>query len=155
MVDSLINFVHLLATAVWLGGALFIKAILEPAMKKIDPREAGRLQGFIAKPFTITAWTSILLLVITGFMKTPEGMLLDTSSELGIILTVKHLLIVGVLVISILIGLVVVPRLQRAAPAPGSAPSEEFLTANRQLHRLSMASSIAGIAIVACAAFLW
>jgi uncharacterized membrane protein len=155
MADSLVNAVHLIATVVWLGGAIFMKAILEPGLKKIDPREGGKLMGFIAKRFTKTAWTSIILLIVTGFMKTPEGMLFDTSSDTGMILTIKHILIVLVVIVGILIAAVAVPRMQRSAPVPGSAPSEAFINANRQLHRLSMTSTITGIAIVILAAFLW
>jgi putative copper resistance protein D len=155
MLDSLVNFVHLLATAVWLGGAIFIKAILEPAIKTIDPREAGKLQSSIAKRFTITAWTSIILLIITGIMKTPPGMWFDLSSDVGTILTIKHILILVVLVIGLIIGLVAVPRLQRSAPAPGSAPSDDFLKANKSLLRLSLISTITGVLIVFCASFLW
>jgi len=155
MADSLINLIHLLATVVWLGGAIFLKAILEPVVKQIDPREGGKLMGLLAKRFTITAWTSIILLLITGYLKTPEGMLFDTSSDMGMILTVKHLLIVVVIIVGLLIALLVFPRLRRAAPGPGSAPAEDFVKASRQLHRLSMTSTITGIAILACAAFLW
>ncbi len=155
MADSLINFLHLLATAVWLGGAIFIKAILEPATRQIDPREAGKLQGVIAKRFTITAWSSIIVLLITGYLKTPAEMLFDTSSSMGLALFVKHILIVFVIVIGLLIAFVAVPRLKRAAPAPGSPPSEDFVKANRQLLRLSMTSTIIGIGILLCASFLW
>ena len=155
MADSLVNAVHLIATVVWLGGAIFMKAILEPALKTIDPREGGKLMGIIAKRFTITAWTSIILLLVTGFMKTPEGMLFDTSSDTGMILTFKHILIVLVVIVGILIAAVAVPRMRRSAPAPGLAPSEAFINANRQLQRLSMTSTITGIAIVILAAFLW
>jgi uncharacterized membrane protein len=71
MVDSLINLIHLFAAVVWLGGAIFIKAILEPATRHIDAREAGRLQAIVAKRFTLIAWTSIILLCITRYLKTP------------------------------------------------------------------------------------
>ncbi len=155
MWESLVNFVHLLATAVWLGGAIFIKAILEPAAKLIDAREAGKLQANIAKRFTIVAWTSIVLLCITGYLKTPPGMLLNLSSDLGMILTVKHILIVFVIAIGLVIAIVAVPRLHRAAPAPGSPSSDEFLKANKLLLRLSMTSTIIGVGILVCAAFLW
>jgi putative copper export protein len=74
---------------------------------------------------------------------------------MGVILMIKHILILLVILVGLLIGLVVVPRMQRAAPAPGAAPPEEFLKANRQLHRLSKASTIGGVAILTCAAFLW
>lgn len=155
MVDSLINLIHLLATAVWLGGAIFIKIIHEPATRLIDPREAGKLQSNIAKRFSIAAWISILLLCITGYLKTPSGMLFDTSSETGITLMVKHVLILFVIVVALVITFVAVPRLRRSAPAPGSQPSEDFLRANRQIQRLSMTSTIAGVVILVCASFLW
>ena len=155
MADSLINLVHLLATVVWIGGGLFIKVILEPAMKLIDPREAGRLLGIVAKRFSITAWICILLLLVTGVMKTPREMLFDPSSDMGLVLTVKHVLILLVIAVGLLIALVAVPRLRRSAPAPGSAPTDGFARANRQLHRLTMTSTILGVGIVAAAAFLW
>lgn len=155
MMDSIINLIHLLATVAWLGGAVFMKTILEPAMKQISPPEAGKLKALVAKRFTFIAWPSIILLIITGYLKTPTGMLFDTSSQLGTILMVKHALVILVIIVGVLIGTVVVPRMQRSAPAPGSPPSEEFLKANARLHRLSMTSTILGVAIIACAAFLW
>lgn len=155
MAENLINFVHLLATAVWLGGALFIKIILDPASRAIDPRENGKLQAVVAKRFSIAAWISIVLLVITGISKTPSGMLMDTTSEAGIILALKHILIIGVIGIGLAIGLVVVPRLRRSAGSPEPAVQLQFQKAGRQLQRLSMTSTVLGIGILLAASFLW
>jgi|GEM_PF-1089343 len=155
MFDQIVQFVHLLATAVWLGGAIFIKMILEPSTQRIDPREAGKLSGIIAKRFSISAWIAILLLCITGILKTPGPMFFDTSSEAGIALAVKHVLVIGVILIGLVIALVAVPRLRRAAPAPGAPPAAEFLKAQKLLHRLSMTSTILGVGIIACVTFLW
>jgi uncharacterized membrane protein len=155
MGEEIINIIHLLATATWLGGAIFMKVVLEPSAKKIDPREAGKLMGIVAPRFSAVAWLSIILLVVTGILKTPSGMLLDTSSTAGIILTVKHVFVFGVILIGLAIVLVPVRAMKRYAPAPGTPPSEEFRRAQQLLHYLSMSSTILGVLIVGLAAFLW
>lgn len=71
MVDVVVNFVHLLATTVWIGGAFYAHFILQPALKMIDPREGGKLLGILGKRFSIAAASSLLLLAVTGIMKTP------------------------------------------------------------------------------------
>jgi len=155
MADSIITLIHLFATVAWIGGALFMKAILEPATKQIDPKEAGRLNAIVAKRFAFVSWPSLVLLLVTGYLKTPAGMLFDTTSHLGMVLTVKHTLIIIVMIVGMTIGMVVVPKLRRAMPAPGTAPSQEFLKASHQLHRLTWTSTLIGLAIVGVAAFLW
>jgi len=155
MVDAVVNLVHLLATAIWLGGAIFIKLILEPASRQIDPRENGKLQGLIARRFTIAAWTSLVLLLITGIMKTPSEMYLDFSSDMGRALAIKHILVAAVFAVGLIIALVAVPRMRHAAPGPGAAPSDAFLRAQRFLLRLSLTSTLLGIGVLICASFLW
>lgn len=155
MYTEAVNFVHILATTVWLGGAIMLKMVIEPSLKKIDPGQAGKLMGLIAPRFSGIAWTCILLLIITGLIKTPAGMLADTTSDTGIILGLKHLLILGVIVVGILIIAVPVRRMRRLAPAPGTAPSGDFRKAQKLLNRLSMTSTILGVLIVGLASFLW
>lgn len=155
MFDQIVDLVHLLATVLWLGGGLFIKMTLDPAMKTIDPREAGKLNAAIAKRFSMIAWISILLLIVTGFLKTPDSMFFDTSSEAGVALAVKHVLVLGVVVVGFMIGLVAVPKMRKAAPAPGAAPSPDFIQAQQMIRRLSMTSTIFGVGVLICATFLW
>ncbi len=45
MTDAIVNFLHLLATAIWLGGAIFIKLVLNPSLLEIDPQQRGRLMA--------------------------------------------------------------------------------------------------------------
>lgn len=155
MSDGIINAVHLLATAVWLGGAIFIHFILGPILRRIDPREAGKLQGILAPRFSKVAWACILLLIVTGLLKTPSDLLFDTTSDFGRILAVKHAMILAVVAVGLIIAFVVVPRLRKAAPSPGNPPSEEFHTAQRNLHTLAMTNTVLGVLIVLAAAFLW
>jgi uncharacterized membrane protein len=53
MIHNIINFLHLMATTVWIGGAIYIHFILFPALKQIDQQQSGKLQGIIAKRFSI------------------------------------------------------------------------------------------------------
>jgi len=152
---AVINIIHILATAVWIGGAFFVHFILQPGMKQIDPQQSGKLMGIIAKRFSITAWTCIILLIITGIIKTPAGMLFDQSTQLGQILTVKHILVILVISIGLVIGFYVVPNIRKNAPKPGEAPSTDFINSQKRLSTLATINLLLGGLIVVCASFLW
>jgi uncharacterized membrane protein len=155
MAENAINFFHLLATAVWIGGATFIHFILEPSSRLIDPQQAGTLYGIIAKRFSITAWISLLILLITGYLKTPDALLFDTSSDMGQTLTIKHILFISVIIIGLFITLAVVPGMRRASPKPGETPSQEFIRLRKRLSRLATTNLILGLLILITASALW
>ncbi len=155
MVDHLINFVHLLAAAMWIGGAIFTKIVLAPALSKIDQQQSGIVQGIVAKRFSIVAWTCIVLLIITGLLKTPAAMLFDVSSETGIFLTIKIISVIGVLIVGLTIGLKVVPAMRKNMPKPGEKPTAEFVKYSGQLDRLALINTILGVLIILWASFLW
>jgi uncharacterized membrane protein len=155
MFDAFINFLHLMATALWLGGAAYAHFILIPSLKEIDPQQSGKLQGIIAKRFSIMAWGSIITLLVTGFLKTPSDLLFDTTSEMGQVLLVKHLLIALILIVGVTIGAYVVPNMRKRAPAPGQAPTPEFMAFRDRLGRLATINLVLGVLVVFCASMLW
>ena len=155
MTDAIVNVLHLLATAMWIGGALAIHFVFQPALAQIDPPQAAKAMGFLSKRFSIIAWSCILVLIVTGLVKTPEGMLTDTSSEVAMTLFIKHIFVLLVIVVGLIIAFVVVPRLRKAAPAPGEKPSDEFIAAQQRLAMLSKVNTLFGIAILVCASLLW
>jgi putative copper export protein len=126
MDDIIINFFHLLAAAVWLGGAIFIKVVLNPSLAQIDPQQRGKLMGTAAKRFSITAWISIIVLIITGLLKTPSDMLFDVSSDIGIFLTIKIISVIGVVIIGLIIALKLVPAMRKSMPQAGSKTLRGF-----------------------------
>ena len=154
MTDLLINFIHILATAIWVGGAIYIHFILLPSLRLIDPQQSGKLQGIVAKRFSVVAWISILLLLITGYLKTPPGLLFDISSDLGRMLAFKHLLILLVIVVGLFIAANVVPNMRKHAPKPGEAPSEEFGSYGKRLSFLAGVNLVLALIIVVCAVLL-
>ena len=155
MVDGIINFFHLLGTVVWIGGMFYMDLILIPSLAKIDPAESGKLMGMIAKKFTITAWSAIIILIITGILKTPSDMYFDTSDEWGIFLLIKHILIIGSIIVGLVITLVYVPGLKANSPKPGQRPSAEFEAYSKKIEHLSKTNLVLGILILICASWLW
>jgi uncharacterized membrane protein len=155
MAESIINFFHLLATAIWIGGAVFILLVLQPSLRLIDPLQSGKLYGIVARRFSITAWTCLLVLLITGYIKTPERMLFDFSYGLGFILAVKHVLIIMAIFVGLGIALHVLPNMRKNAPKPGEAPSGDFVRFQRRLGTLATVNLVLGLLVLMCASQLW
>jgi hypothetical protein len=66
LVDVLINVIHMFATAVWLGGAIFIQFISTPSVRMMDPRDVEKVTGNMMPPCSAIGWTYELLPVLTG-----------------------------------------------------------------------------------------
>ena len=151
----LINYLHLLGSIVWIGGAIYMHIVLQPSLKLIDQRESGKLQSVVAKRFSIIAWTSITILIITGFLKTPSSLLLDTTSNFGVILLIKHVFIISAIIVGLTIALHVVPNLQKYAPKPGESPKQEFFKFQNRLKTLATTNLIFALVILGMASMLW
>jgi uncharacterized membrane protein len=155
MVEAIVNFTHLLATAIWIGGAVFIQMILQPSLKLIDPQQSGKLFGVVAKRFSITSWICIGVLVVTGYIKTPERMLYDFSYSLGMFLAVKHTTIILVILVGLVMAFGVVPKLRKFSPKPGEPPSAEFLRYQKRLGTLAKVNLVLGLFVLLNASMLW
>ena len=148
MVESIINYLHLLATVVWIGGTIYITFILHPSLKAIDAQQSGKLQGIVAKKFTVTAWSSIVILIITGFLKTPGSFLFDPSSEIGMTLLIKHVLIICGIIVGLTIALYLIPNMKKNMPKPGEALSADFLKYSKLLKIFGSINLLIGLVIV-------
>jgi uncharacterized membrane protein len=154
ILQTVIDFLHLLATVAWIGGAVYMNLVLMPSLNAIEPPARGKLMAAASKRFTIIAWSSIIVLAITGYLKTPAGMLFNTTETYGMTLTVKHVLFLTMIALASLIMLVVVPRMNALAPKPGEKPSPGFLKAQTLLPRLSVTATILGIVVLLCVVLL-
>ena len=115
-------WIHLIATAIWIGGIYFILFIAIPSAKNILGGEAGKLMGEISRRFTPIANYSILLLFITGVALTGLN---KQFSGIGIfenkwtlILAIKHIIVFGMIVTHFYRGLVLNPKIARTESAP-------------------------------------
>ena len=125
----IIDFFHLLATVAWIGGMIYNAAVFPGLIGAVEPSNRGRVMGVMAKRFTILAWGSILILLVTGVLKTPSSLLFDTVSAYGLILTVKHVMIILMIIFGLMITFVFAPKPRRFIPPPGSGPSPEIIAA--------------------------
>jgi uncharacterized membrane protein len=155
MFDTIVNFFHLLATAVWIGGMIYIHFVLQPALKSIDPQQSGKLQSLIAKRFSIAGWSSVIVLLVTGYLKTPDGMLFDASSDLGLTLFLKHVFVIIMIIVGLVIVFYVVPNLQKSAPKPGEKPNMDFIGSQKKLKMLGNMNLVLGLLVLVSASMLW
>lgn len=82
-------------------------------------------------------------------------MLLDTTSDMGVVLTVKHILFAGIMIVGLSIGLYVIPNIKEIAPQQGEAPSTRFLSFQRKLDVLASINLVLGILVLVFASLLW
>lgn len=66
--DSLIFFIHLTFSSIWVGGSIFLGFVLAPLLKKTMPDINKRISFMVTvgRRFNFVAVTSLLILVITG-----------------------------------------------------------------------------------------
>ncbi len=142
------NFLHLLVAVIWIGGMIFINVVLMPSLLTAEPSERGKIMGTVSKRFTIVSWTSMLFLLVTGLIKTPEEMLVNTTNSYGLMITVKHILFLIMIIIGSIITFVMAPRMRKFAPKSGEKPSDEFVKAQNNLKMLSFINMVLGIIVL-------
>ena len=142
------SILHLLAAVVWIGGMIFMNLILMPGLNALEPQQRGPVIAVAAKRFTVAVWVCFIILLITGGLKVPPGMMFAPESHYGEILMIKHIIILLALIIGLVISLSVAPKVIKLAPKPGEAATAEFLSAQKMLKTLSATNMILGIIIV-------
>ncbi len=107
MEQAIITWIHLVSAAVWVGGSLFIGAVLAPLLKKMSMPLEERIQMMVqvGRRFNKIAVPSLIILIITGLYNSqqvftnPENLL---ATSYGNFLLVK-ILLVSALIIAFII----------------------------------------------------
>jgi copper transport protein len=100
-----LNWLHLLAMALWIGGLFYIMAIYLPTLKKHALADEGRSLASVLPYFTPLAITGIILAFVSIFFNTALNQVTLnqlTSSAYGRSLVVEFGLLVALVVCSIL-----------------------------------------------------
>jgi len=112
-------WVHLLATVTWIGGIIFILFVAIPSSRRMLGADASKLMGEVSRRFTPLANYSIILLVATG-----TGLTVLNEQFSGIrffgnnwssILSLKLILVFGLIVVHFYKGLILAPKIGRTA----------------------------------------
>lgn len=113
-----LNWLHLIATVIWVGGITFVLFIAMPSAKELLGSDAGKIMGIISRRFTVYANYSILLLVITGvaIVTLAGGFpgVSDSNSTLTGIFILKHIVVLFMITIHFYRGLVLAPKISKA-----------------------------------------
>lgn len=97
----LINFLHNVFTALWIGGMLTLAFTVLPAMRKVlgKSKETQALNSMIKKKLSVLTYISIVGLIITGLLMSNRAVLsglstgfLSFGNEYSILMSIKHLL---------------------------------------------------------------
>jgi uncharacterized membrane protein len=101
--QAIITWIHLTSAAIWVGGSLFIGAILAPILKTMSYSLEERLQIMIrvGRRFNKIAIPSLIILIGTGIYNSYSffnnfGLLFSTSY--GNLLTIKIILVVALII---------------------------------------------------------
>jgi putative copper export protein len=103
MEQAVITWIHLVSAAIWVGGSLFIGAVISPLLKTMTTSIEERLQFMIkvGRRFNKIAIPSLVILVGTGiynsvsFFNKPDLLL---SSSYGNFLVIKIILVVALII---------------------------------------------------------
>jgi copper transport protein len=115
--NTVIDLLHNLATAAWIGGLLGLAVLVSPAVARLGQGDRVRLAAAVVVRFSALALAAVAVLVVTGVYRAlaevPVADLLDTGY--GRVLLVKLGLFALLLVGGAYNRMVVHPRLERAA----------------------------------------
>lgn len=103
MEQAIITWIHLVSTAVWVGGSLFFGAVLAPVLRKMSMSLEERIQFMIkvGRRFNKIGIPSLIILIATGvynshpFFTKPDLLL---SSDYGNFLLIKILLVIALII---------------------------------------------------------
>ncbi len=105
---TLLIWLHILAVAVWIGGAFFMIYILSPNLALLQPPDAGKVGGAVGKKFTSIVWSAVVVVALTGLLRMSLSGLLNInillSTTYGRAMLLKFILFVGMLVAGDMIG---------------------------------------------------
>lgn len=103
MEQAVMTWIHLVSAAVWVGGSLFIGAVLTPILKKMPISLEERIQMMIkvGRQFNKIAVPSLIILIATGlynssFVLSNPDLLFSTSY--GSFLFIKIILVIMLII---------------------------------------------------------
>jgi putative copper export protein len=106
-VDSLVIWVHLICSSIWVGGSIFIGAVLVPVLKSYTKslEELVALMVKIGRRFNRITVPAFALLIVTGiynsrgFIANPSGLF---ETAYGMILFTKIILVIATVVVYVI-----------------------------------------------------
>lgn len=117
IMDAIITWAHLVSASIWVGGSLFIGVVLAPMLKTISDSVEERLGIMIrvGRKFNKIAIPSLVILIATGIynsqniLNRPD---LIFSTNYGIILSIKIILVISLIVVFVAHTRIIRPEIE-------------------------------------------
>ena len=143
IVFAIITFLHDLFTAVWIGGLITLGLTVLPSAKKVLGKgpEMKKLMDAIQKRLSVLVYVSIVGLLLTGLLQANRAAefqgLFSFANTYSIFLSLKHVLVLAMIAITLYRSLVLG---RRTGP---STPAQEKLSV-----KLLLLNMVLGIAVL-------
>jgi uncharacterized membrane protein len=155
---SLIYWLHMLATVIWIGGLAAVGLLVIPAARRT--LDDGAYSGFLLalqKRLDPLAWLSLAVLTVTGLFQMSASPsyqgFLKFDNRWAIAILIKHLLFLVMIVVSAYITWGVLPGMRRAAILRSQGhPAGQSIKIEREEVRLQRLNLILGVLILALTA---
>ncbi|HEY8741795.1 MAG TPA: DUF4149 domain-containing protein [Chloroflexota bacterium] len=156
----LVRWLHLMAAIFWVGGQLFLVAIVLPVFhRQLAPNEQSRLAGQLGRRFALLSGGTLAVLIVTGMVNAAlhgvSASILQDSAW-GHVLIAKAILVLAVMVVTVVHGGYYGRTLEALAAAPVGDNRAALRRRQLQRHsvRLSAVNLMLNLGVVALAAWL-
>lgn len=155
-------FIHLAATAIWIGGILLTTFLVVPELKRTLAGQPSlhRILSRLRKRFTIVGNLALAALIVTGLLQMStdpnyQG-LLRFSNRWSQALLLKHLLIIVMALCGLVLQFGLAPALERASllRERGVGDADEWRRLQRRERRLTVVIALLAVSILAASAWL-
>lgn len=155
-------FLHIAATAIWIGGILLITFLVVPELNRALAEQPAlhQLLSRLRMRFTILGNLALTVLIVTGLLQMStdpnyEG-LLRFSNRWSQALLLKHILIIVMALCGLLLQFAVAPALERASllRGRGLGDADEWRRLKLRERRLTIVIALLALSILAASAWL-
>jgi copper transport protein len=148
---TFVDWIHLGATAVWIGGLIFLLLAFLPALRPLAGPARTRLLAFLVPRFSSIALVSVAVIVVTGAYQTWRligGWSAFTELDWGRALLVKLGLVVVLVALGAVNLLFIRPRLASYAQRMDRATRERAASLRFTFRRVVLAEVALGVLIL-------
>ncbi len=156
-----VRWLHLVALSFWLGSQLFLVLVVRPTLERAvsERRQRIVLTATFGRHFSPFAWTSLAILVVTGWLLGQHRgvvwtALLTAQSPYGRTLAIKMGLVVLVVGLTLLHGRAIGPKLAALAQSTDAVARQRYTRLARWSRVISIANLAVALLIVLLAARL-
>lgn len=149
-VKTLIDWLHIMATVIWIGGMFTNMVLIRSVMvKTLAPADAGKFMGALMKRFRIVAYVSIVVLGVTGIplkiINENYISIINFENDWEVVSFIKHVCY-GVLVILAVYSFEYLsPKAAKLAPA---GPSDALRSVQQRQMAAGMLAMLSAIIIL-------